>query len=418
MKRIKYFIILVLSTIILIPNVFADEAVTFNHEQQNIINENGELIGVELTFNIVGTDVVAIQHDIEYDSEKLDLKEITPNGSFTLTKGDIKKHGKKSSLSIVVDGDYAYSSAPYMKMYFEFTDKFVNYSSAIIRFTNVKSAGIAERLIKMNGKQITLTINGNNMLSSSSTDIDNEFTVKEWIENHKFQIYFGIFILVVAIVLDILYVSFKNRKPYTPFNTNARFQDNNAKHLRNSFTDTQENENKANGIDPDKYKYKSIALLMLGLSILTIGTIYAVQGQKNQDIRDYIVGKKVSLKKEELDISGDGEINVLDLIMEKTVRSYEIIKINEWNTEFLRNMNLYHIDLYHSKIPLEVYSVEYGKTRHIIYTTSYDINAMECELGTIENFKKIDYNNTWTYEFDYTLNEGKDNCYMQAVAGN
>ena len=270
----------------------------------------------------------------------------------------------------------------------------------------------------MNGKEISLTINGTNMLSSNAKDIDEKVTIKEWIETNKQYLYIAGIVILVLIVLDILYVSFKNRKQTTPFNTNAQFIDNNAKHLRNSFTDTQENENKENGIDPDKYKYKSIILFLIGLSIISIGTVIAVQGQKNQDIRNYIVGKETNLKKEELDISGDDIIDVLDLVLEKNVKDYEIIKINEWNPDFLRNMNLYFMDLYHSQIPLEVYSVEYGKTKHMSITTTYDINAMECELGTIENFKKIDNNTSWTYEYDYTLNEGKDNCYMQAVGGN
>ena len=47
-----------------------------------------------------------------------------------------------------------------------------------------------------------------------------------------------------------------------------------------------------------------------------------------------------------------------------------------------------------------------SKTRHITLETTYDINAMQCDIGTIENFKKIDNPHTWTYEFDYTLNEG------------
>jgi hypothetical protein len=419
MRRIKYFIALILSIMIVLPNVYAEEKkVTFTHEQQNVINDNGELIGVELTMSFQGSDVVAIQHDIEFDSEKLNLKEVTANGSFTLTQGELKKKGKKTSTTMVIDGEYAYSNAPYLKMYFEFTDKFVNYSTALIRFTNVKSAGLAEKLIKMNGKEISLTITGNNMLSATAVDIDEKFTINEWIEQNKTYLYIAGGVILVLIILDILYVSFKNRKQDTPFNTNAKFIDNNAKHLRNSFTETQENENKQNGIDPDKYKYKSIILFMLALSILSIGTVIAVQGQKNQDIRDYIVGKKGSLKKEDLDISGDGEIDVLDLVFEKNVKDYKIIKINEWNTEFLRNMDLYFMDLYHSQIPLEVYSVEYNVPKHITYTTTYDINAMECENGKIENFKKIDNNVSWTYEFDYTLTEGTDKCYMQAVASN
>ena len=415
----KLYLLLVTAFMLFIPNVYAETpAITYSHEQQNVLNENGELIGVELTMNFTGPEVIAIQHDMEFDSEKLELKEITANGSFNLTYGDIKKQGKKSSTTIVVDGEYAYSSAPYLKLYFEFTDKFVTYSSALIRFSNVKGVGLSEKLVKMNGKEISLTINGTNMLSSNAKDIDEKVTIKEWIETNKQYLYIAGIVILVLIVLDILYVSFKNRKQTTPFNTNAQFIDNNAKHLRNSFTDTQENENKENGIDPDKYKYKSIILFLIGLSIISIGTVIAVQGQKNQDIRNYIVGKETNLKKEELDISGDDIIDVLDLVLEKNVKDYEIIKINEWNPDFLRNMNLYFMDLYHSQIPLEVYSVEYGKTKHMSITTTYDINAMECELGTIENFKKIDNNTSWTYEYDYTLNEGKDNCYMQAVGGN
>jgi hypothetical protein len=256
------------------------------------------------------------------------------------------------------------------------------------------------------------------MLNTSAKDIDDKVTIQEWIEANKKYLYIAGIVIVVVIILDILYVSFKNRKQTTPFNTNAQFIDNNAKHLRNSFTDTQENENKENGIDPDKYKYKSIILFLIGLSIISIGTVIAVQGEKNQEIRNYIVGNKTSLKKEELDISGDNEINVLDLILEKNVKDYNIIRINEWNPNFLRNVNIYYMDLYHNQIPLEVYSVEYGKTKHIGITTTYDINAMECDLGTIDNFKKIDNNVSWTYEFDYTLNDGIDKCYMQAVNSN
>ena len=418
MKRISYLIILIISMILLIPNVYADNEVTYTYEQQNIVNDQGDLIGVELTFIMNGTDVVAIQHDMEFDSDKLDLKEITANGSFNLTYGEIKKSGKKSKTTIVVDGNYAYTSAPYMKLYFEFTDKFLASTSASIRFSNVKSAGLGERIINMDGKELTLTSSGNNMLSISSKNIDNKVTIQEWMENNKQYLYIAGIVIIVIIILDIIHVSFKNRKQTTPFNTNAEFKDNNAKHLRNSFTDTVENENIQNGVDRDYGKYKSIVLFMIGLSIISIGTVIAVQGSKNQDIRDYIVGKKVNLSTEELDISGDGTIDVLDLVLEKCVKNYEIIKINEFNTDFSRNMNLYYMDLYHSQIPLEVYSIEYGKTNHMSYTTTYNINAMECEHGTIENFKKIDNNTSWTYEFDYTLNEGTDNCYMQSIAGN
>ena len=415
----KLYLLLVLALIMFIPTVYAETpAITYTHEQQNILNEKNELIGVEITMTFTGPEVVAIQHDMEFDSEKLNLKEITTNGSFNLTYGEIKKHGNKSSTTIVVDGEYAYTSAPYLKLYFEFTDKFVTYSSALIRFSNVKGAGLSEKLVNMNGKEISLTITGTNMLNTSAKDIDDKVTIQEWIETNKKYLYIAGIVIVIVIILDVLYVSFKNRKQTTPFNTNAQFIDNNAKHLRNSFTDTQENENKENGIDPDKYKYKSIILFLIGLSIISIGTVIAVQGEKNQEIRNYIVGNKTSLKKEELDISGDNEINVLDLVLEKNVKDYNIIRINEWNPNFLRNVNIYYMDLYHNQIPLEVYSVEYGKTKHMSITTTYDINAMECDLGTIENFKKIDNNVSWTYEYDYTLNDGIDKCYMQAVNSN
>ena len=418
MNRIKYFIVLIISLILLIPNVYADNEVTFTYEQQNIVSEDNDLVGVELTLILNGNDVVAIQHDMEFDSEKLELKEITANGSFNLTYGEVKKHGKKSSTTIVVDGDYAYTTAPYIKIYFEFTDKFLASSTALVRFSNVKAAGLGEKIININSKELSLTSNGNNMLSVTSREIDNEATIKEWINKNKQYLYIAGIVVVVLIVLDIIYVSIKNRKQTTPFNTNAQFKDNNAKHLRNTFTDTVENENKANGIDPDSYKYKSIVLFMIGLSIISIGTVMAVQGAKNQDIRDYIVGRKVDLSTDELDISGDGVIDVLDLILEKCVKNYEIIKINEFNTEFSRNINLYYIDLYHNKIPLEVFSVDYGVTKHMSITTTYNVNAMQCDIGTIENFKKIDNNTSWTYEYDYTLNEGNDNCYMQLIDGN
>ena len=116
----KLYLLLVTAFMLFIPNVYAETpAITYSHEQQNVLNENGELIGVELTMNFTGPEVIAIQHDMEFDSEKLELKEITANGSFNLTYGDIKKQGKKSSTTIVVDGEYAYSSAPYLKLYFE-----------------------------------------------------------------------------------------------------------------------------------------------------------------------------------------------------------------------------------------------------------------------------------------------------------
>ena len=165
----------------------------------------------------------------------------------------------------------------------------------------------------------------------------------------------------------------------------------------------------------NKYKYKCIILFLIVISAFSFSIVYAVQGEKNQDIRDYIVGKTEGKKLEELDISGDKVVDVLDLVMEKNTSKYEIIRIKEWNTDFVRNMNLYYIDLFHSKIPVDVYSIEYNKTRHFTLNTKYDINAFQCDIGTIENFKKIDNPNNWTYEFDYTLTEGIDNCYMQAV---
>ncbi len=413
----KIYVILILLTMIVIPNVFAEEqqVVTFNVEQQNILNDNNTLIGVELTFNLVGGDVVALQHDIEYDNDKMTLKEITPNGSFNETHKVVKETKAKSYVNIVVDGEYAYSEAPYLKLYFEFTDKFLPFTSAQIRMRNNKAAGLGEKLINIFDKEITLTINGNNMLGVSSVDINNKLTVQEWFEKNKKYIISASIIILILIVLDILYVSRKNRKQTIPFNTNATFIDNNAKHLRNVFTDTQENENKENGIDPDKYKYKCIILLLIGLSVLSTSIVYAVQGAKNQDIRDYIVGNKDGKNIEELDISGDGIVDVLDLVLEKNTENYEIIRIKEWNTNFYRNMNLYYLDLFNSKIPLDVYSVEYNTTRHFTLNSIYDINAFQCDIGTIENFKKIDNPHDWTYEFDYTLPEGNDNCYMQAV---
>ena len=418
MKKLNYLLLILLSMIILLPNVYADDGITISHEQQNVLDENGKLIGVEITMNITAPDVVAIQHEVEFDSEKLELKELTPNGSFTLTQGEYKKSGKKTKVSLVVDGEYGYNKAPYLKFYFEFTDKFIPYTSANIRFSKVMASGLAEKLTRLPGKEITLNINGNNMLSSGSKDIDEKVTVQEWIDKNKKYLYIAGIVIVVIIILDIIHISFKNRKQAVPFNTNAQFIDNNAKHLRNTFTDTQENENKANGIDPDKYKYKSIILFMIGLSIISIGTVFAVQGAKNQDIREYIVGKKEGKKFEEIDINGDDSINVLDLVLEKNVKSYKVIRINEWDTEFKRNMNLYFVDIYHSQIPMEVYSVEYGKKRHIELKSDYDINAMQCETGILENFKKEDNGKIWVYEFDYTLNEGIDNCYLQAVEGN
>ena len=414
----KLYFLLVLLTLLLIPNVYAEDeqAVTFYPEQQNILDDGGNLIGVELTFNLKGGDIVAIQHDLEYDCDKIKLKEITANGSFTETHQDINEKGKTGKTSIVVDGDYAYSEAPYLKLYFEFTDKFLPFTSAKIRMSNNKAAGLVEKIINIYDKEITLTVNGTNMLGVSSVDINRKLTIKEWINQNIKYIYIIGGIVVALIVLDILHVSRKNRKQTVPFNTNAQFIDNNAKHLRNVFTDTQENENKANGIDPDKYKYKCIILFLMVLSILSIGIVHAVQGAKNQDIRDYIVGKTSGKNVEELDISGDGTVDVLDLVMEKNVENYEIIRIKEWNTDFSRNMNMYFLDLFNSKIPLDVYSVEYGKTRHFTINSIYDINAFQCDLGTISNFKKVDNPTNWTYEFDYVLSEGTDNCYMQAIA--
>ena len=413
----KLYVILILTLMLFIPTVFAeDQVVTFTPEQQNILDDNGNLIGVELTYTLKGGDTVAIQHDIEYEADKMKLKEITANGSFTETHSDIYEKGKKGKTSIVVDGEYAYSEAPYLKLYFEFTDKFLPYTSSVIRMSNNKACGLVEKLIDLYDKEITLTINGNNMLSVNAVDINRKLTFREWVEKNKTYLYIAGIVILALIVLDILYVSFRNRKQTVPFNTNATFKDNTAKHLRNVFTDTQENENKANGIDPDKYKYKCIILFLIGISVLSIGVVHAVQGSKNQDIRDYIVGKTEGKSLEDLDISGDKVVDVVDLVIEKNTANYEIIRIKEFNTEFLRNMNLYYIDLFQSKIPFDVYSVEYNKSRHFTLNTIYDINAFECDLGTIENFNKVDNPNNWTYEFDYTLTEGKDNCYMQAVA--
>ena len=412
----KLFIFILLSLVLVIPNVYADDqVVTFTPEQQNILDDNGNLIGVELIFNLKGGDVVALQHDIQYEADKLKLKEVTANGSFTETHQEIKEKGKKGNTIVVVDGNYAYTEAPYLKLYFEFTDNFLPYTSAVIRMSNNKAAGLGEKLIDIFDKEIKLTINGNNMLSVNSTDINRKLTFKEWFNKYKIYIYIVGIIIIALIVLDVMYVSFKNRKQVVPFNTNATFVDNTAKHLRNVFTDTQENENKENGIDPDKYKYKCIILLLIGLSVITFSTVYAVHGEKNQDIRDYIVGNTKGKKLEELDISGDKVVDVLDLVMEKNTTNYEKIRIKEWNLDFKRNMNMYYIDLFQNKIPFDIYSIEYNKTRHFTINTTYDINAFQCEIGTIENFKKIDNPHDWTYEFDYILPEGIDNCYMQAV---
>lgn len=418
MKITKHLLLVIISMFIFLPNTYALDEVSISHEQQNILDDKNNLIGVEIVMNIEAPDAVAIQHEIEFDNEKLNLKEVTPNGSFTLTQGEYKKNDKKTKIAMVVDGEYGYSSAPYLKLYFEFTDKFIPYTDAKIRFSKIMSSGMAEKLTRLPGKEITLSMNGTNMLSSSSLDIDEKATIKEWAEKNKIYIYIAAIVIVALIVLDLIHISLKNRKQNTPFNTNAQFFDNNAKHLRNTFTDTQENENRENGIDPDKYKYRSIILFMLGLSIISIGTVFAVQGAKNQDIRDYIVGRTEGKSLNEIDINGDGNINVLDLVLEKNIKNYKVIKINEWNTDFKRNMNLYFIDIFQSKIPLEIYSVEYGNKRHISLNTKYNINAMQCELGTIENFKKTDNPNDYTYEFDYTLNEGIDNCYLQAIGGN
>jgi len=411
----KIYILIIGITLLLLPNVYADDnqIVTFNIDQQNIIDVDGNLVGVELTFNLNGGDIVAMQHNIEYESDKIKLKTISANGSFTETHSDIQEKNNKGNTIIVIDGEYAYSEAPYLKLYFEFTDKFNTFSSTTIKTTENKAAGLGKKLINIFDKDINLNMNGINMLSVTTQDINKKHSISNWIKENKMIIYIVVIIIVIIIILDILYVSRKNRKQTIPFNTNAQFIDNNAKHLRNSLTDTLENENIENGIDRDKYKYKCIILLLLCVTLITANIVYATQGEKNQDIRNYIVGKKTNKNKSELDISGDGKIDVLDLVLEKCVTNYEIIRIKEWNENFLRNMNLFYLDKYNNKIPLEVYSVEYNKDKHFIINSIYNANEIQCEIGSIDNFDKKDNGNNWTYEFDYNISDGIDNCYLK-----
>ena len=116
MKITKHLLLVIISMFIFLPNTYALDEVSISHEQQNILDDKNNLIGVEIVMKIEAPDAVAIQHEIEFDNEKLNLKEVTPNGSFTLTQGEYKKNDKKTKIAMVVDGEYGYSSAPYLKI--------------------------------------------------------------------------------------------------------------------------------------------------------------------------------------------------------------------------------------------------------------------------------------------------------------
>lgn len=283
-----------------------------------------------LTFKAQSSDVMAIKHEIEYNTEEFTLEEVIPNSYFNYEYKDTNGENNIVTKTVLFDSVYAFDSIEYMKLKLKPKD---NITEGTIKIDKIEFGNSDHKLVKPNGSLLTLKISGDDLSVYKEELIMQNVIVKTIREHKKTSIAFCIAVIALIIIKNIAVSIFKattkKRKYFTDMKEPVDKEEKRIEEQEGiELIREVEKEEKENPISDDifKGKYEIFILLFLVGSLLMTTHVFA-KTDNAKDIRNAIINQTYS---EDLDYNKDKKINVIDLVY--AIEPEEIV--NKGNINF------------------------------------------------------------------------------------
>lgn len=209
MKKLKYFLIAVLTFFVLEFNVMAVSSnfeSTINMEPD--ITENR----VNVVLGFTGEEVMIVNQTLSYDSSKLKLVEVLPMDNFEVTTSVEKEEGSKyQTLNILADSDYSFNASNYCIAVFEVKPSFKVKKKADVFLYNVEATGPSQEKYRTSGSIMTMNRDTASEMYFLVSNVDNFTNIKYWFSEHVSLILI-IILIIIGIVAIIFLLPSKRKK--------------------------------------------------------------------------------------------------------------------------------------------------------------------------------------------------------------
>lgn len=274
----------------------------------------GEDDAIILTFKVQSPDVMAIKHEIEYNTNEFTLEEVTPNSYFNYEYKDANGENNTVIKTVVFDSENSFDSIEYMKLRLKPKD---NITEGTIKIDKIDLGNSDHKLVKANGSILTLRINGDDLSVLKEELVMQNIFIKTIRENKKTSIIICLSVILLIIVKNIFFKVFKGATKKRKYFTDMKEPENKEEVIMQEregieLIKAAEKEEQENPISDDifKGKYEVFIILFLVGSLLITTNVFAKANNAPQ-IRNAIVNNTYSA---DLDYNKDKKINVIDLV--------------------------------------------------------------------------------------------------------
>ncbi len=157
-------------------------------------------------------EVISINHDMQYDTDKLKLIDITGLEEFQIEEKPISSEKSTQTVSISVTNSTSYYDTNYAVITFEVTDDFEPEDTARIFFKNYVATSSDGINFYNQGKIMTLIRDNANTMEYLLEDITNMTGFDLWLDKNIFKLIICFIIFIVAI---IVIVNFPSKKTFS-----------------------------------------------------------------------------------------------------------------------------------------------------------------------------------------------------------
>ena len=170
------------------------------------------------TFSIIigfsGKNIMAIQNQISYESEKLELISVSPVDDFVVTSSKPKDNNEYKVFNILADADHVYQNNSYAVLRFKVTDEFAIGKAARIFFSDYLAAGPYKTEFRNTGFYYTITRDEELSISAIKKTITDGTKYTIWLEDNFLLIVGGVaaFLFIVFILTHLPTGKLENRE--------------------------------------------------------------------------------------------------------------------------------------------------------------------------------------------------------------
>lgn len=209
MKYIKGFILIIFTCFFLNIKVLAASSnfdITIN--MQPDITENQVKVYVGFT----GEEIMAVTHNLSYDSSKLTLVDVEALDNFVVTTGGETTDGKWKIIPILADSDYSFVDSNFAVLTFEVSESFKIDKTSDVFIYNVEASGPDKTKYRTQGEIMTMDRESASEMYFLTKDIDNSTNIKYWISEHLLLIALIILGIIGVVVLIIMLPSKRKKE--------------------------------------------------------------------------------------------------------------------------------------------------------------------------------------------------------------